>query len=57
MFFILFAGNMTTTIMVIPDKLKERVKLQYRLMSQSILKKRKFLEVGIMPMFWSTSIY
>ncbi|KAK9728432.1 TMPIT-like protein [Popillia japonica] len=44
MFFILFAGNMTTTIMVIPDKLKERVKLQYRLMSQSILKKRKFLE-------------
>ncbi|KAI4471192.1 transmembrane protein induced by tumor necrosis factor alpha [Holotrichia oblita] len=44
MFFILFAGNVTTTIMVIPDKLKERVKLQYRLMSQSILKKRKFLE-------------
>jgi hypothetical protein len=34
MFFILFIGNTATTIMVIPDKVKEKVKLQYRFMSQ-----------------------
>lgn len=33
-FLMLFFGNITTTIMVIPDKLREKVKLQYRIMSQ-----------------------
>ncbi|KAJ3661251.1 hypothetical protein Zmor_005655 [Zophobas morio] len=36
MFFILFIGNTATTIMVIPDKVKEKVKLQYRFMSQRL---------------------
>ncbi|KAF2880827.1 hypothetical protein ILUMI_25341 [Ignelater luminosus] len=36
MFLILFAGNLTTTIMVIPNKLREKVKLRYRFMSQRI---------------------
>lgn len=36
MFFILFIGNTATTILVIPDKVKEKVKLQYRFMSQRL---------------------
>lgn len=36
MFFFLFIGNTATTIMVIPDKVKEKVKLQYRFMSQRL---------------------
>ncbi|XP_066155060.1 transmembrane protein 120 homolog [Euwallacea fornicatus] len=36
MFFILFLGNTLTTIMVIPIKLHEKMKLQYRVMSQRL---------------------
>lgn len=36
MFLILFVGNVTTTIMVIPNKLREKVILRYRFMSQRI---------------------
>jgi len=36
MFFVLFLGNTLTTIMVIPIKLHEKVKLQYRVMSQRL---------------------
>jgi len=36
MFFILFLGNTATTIMVIPIKLREKVTLQYRIMSQRL---------------------
>ncbi|KAK4872873.1 hypothetical protein RN001_014902 [Aquatica leii] len=36
MFFVFFVGNTTTTIMVIPNKLREKVILRYRLMSQRI---------------------
>ncbi|XP_030765942.1 transmembrane protein 120 homolog isoform X2 [Sitophilus oryzae] len=36
MFFILFLGNTLTTIMVIPIKLQEKVKFQYRVMSQRL---------------------
>lgn len=35
LFAILFVGNMTTTLMVIPQKMRERVKERYRLMSLS----------------------
>ncbi|XP_060535969.1 transmembrane protein 120 homolog [Cylas formicarius] len=36
MFFFLFLGNTATTIMVIPSKFQEEVKLQYRIMSQRL---------------------
>ncbi|XP_028139680.1 transmembrane protein 120 homolog isoform X2 [Diabrotica virgifera virgifera] len=36
MFLILFVGNTVTTISVIPSKFHERVKLQYRVMSQRL---------------------
>ncbi|KAG5873231.1 hypothetical protein JTB14_009050 [Gonioctena quinquepunctata] len=36
MFFGLFVGNTLTTISVIPSKFKEKVKLQYRIMSQRL---------------------
>lgn len=36
MFLILFLGNTLTTIIVIPIKLHEKVKLQYRVMSQRL---------------------
>ncbi|XP_022919447.1 transmembrane protein 120 homolog [Onthophagus taurus] len=46
MFLVLFIGNATTTTLVIPSKFKERVKQRYKLMSQVILKRKKFLETG-----------
>lgn len=33
MFFVLFIGNTMTTLMVIPDKLREKVNLKYRFMN------------------------
>ncbi|KAJ8924778.1 hypothetical protein NQ315_000931 [Exocentrus adspersus] len=36
MFFVLFVGNTLTTISVIPSKFQEKVKLQYRVMSQRL---------------------
>ncbi|KAK5639851.1 hypothetical protein RI129_010662 [Pyrocoelia pectoralis] len=36
MFLVFFVGNTTTTVMVIPNKLREKVILRYRLMSQRI---------------------
>ncbi|KAB0792643.1 hypothetical protein PPYR_14602 [Photinus pyralis] len=36
MFLVFFIGNTTTTVMVIPNKLREKVILRYRLMSQRI---------------------
>ncbi|XP_074042832.1 transmembrane protein 120B [Leptinotarsa decemlineata] len=36
MFFVLFVGNTLTTISVIPSKFQEKVKLQYRIMSQRL---------------------
>lgn len=32
MFFVLFIGNTMTTLMVIPDKLREKVNLRYQFM-------------------------
>ncbi|KAJ3639392.1 hypothetical protein Zmor_002753 [Zophobas morio] len=36
LFFILSAGNITTMIMIVPDKFKRNVKLKYRLLSQRL---------------------
>lgn len=35
-FFFLFVGNTVTTIMVIPNKIQEKMKLQYNIMSQRL---------------------
>lgn len=50
LFFLLFVGNTVTTLLVIPEKIHERVKEQYRLMSLSLsmqerqLSRVRFLE-------------
>lgn len=47
LFFVLFVGNTVTTLLVIPEKIRERVKEQYRLMSMSLsMKNRQQLRVS-----------
>lgn len=54
MFFILFIGNTATTIMVIPDKVKEKVKLRYHFMSQRLSGNLK--EVIFLIRFWAKTM-
>lgn len=65
LFFLLFVGNTVTTLLVIPEKIRERVKEQYRLMSMSLsMKNRQQLRVSehflkarkIYTHYWTLSI-
>lgn len=47
LFFLLFVGNTVTTLLVIPEKIRERVKEHYRLMTLSLsLKNRQQIRVS-----------
>lgn len=44
LFFVLFVGNTVTTLLVIPEKIRERAKERYRLMTLSRQKVRHFYQ-------------
>lgn len=53
LFFVLFIGNTVTTLLVIPEKIRERVKEQYRLMSLSLsMQERQLSRVSSQAQFF-----
>lgn len=40
-FMVLFVGNTATTMMVVPNKIRERVKLNYRLLLRKVIKEKR----------------